>query len=154
MENDELKRLAVEKTLKSMNRAPKDWITTNTRVHTHLINESYQFKSNVVLHESEKPILECILEDSSFLITTQRVFSRDFIKWYELPIKMITGLNDKGAQTKDDVTSTGVNTIEVKNELQREFFLNVDSLYPAFFTKILILNLSSFVRYGKWYLDI
>ena len=68
------KQLAVQITLKSMDKGERDWITFNDKIHTKIIGDDY-FGSDIMLLVNELPIMECDLKNSYFLITTDRIIS-------------------------------------------------------------------------------
>jgi len=68
------KQLAIQITLKSMDKEQCDWITFNDKIHTKIIGDDY-FRSDIILLVNELPIMECDLKNSYFLITTDRIIS-------------------------------------------------------------------------------
>lgn len=149
------KNEAIQKTLKSIDKLPINWVTTNDKINLRILDGILSFRSDVELITNEVPISECFIGDSFFLITTTRVISKLDGHQDELLIKEILKLEDlRENYIKDE---NGVwpktNLFIVKGENEKQLTLKVDSVHPAYFVKILIYNLSSYLRHGIWYLD-
>lgn len=155
MKSLEFKLEAIKVTLKAMDNSPDKWMTFNDKIHTYIIDK-IQMKSGVQLFSSEVPILECVLENDFLLITTERLVSSLFNNHYEMYIKEVIGFSNefvKENNTKIDGKLPKTNIMVVKGNENKKLLFKIDSYHPAYFVKILIYNLSSYIRYGSWYLN-
>ena len=91
MNTKEFKDKALEISLKCVDRQPKDWLTFNDKINTKLLDDNYKSKF-VSLKKDELPILDCNLNDSYLLITTDRVISIIDNKYDEIHSNDFEGL--------------------------------------------------------------
>jgi hypothetical protein len=84
MKGEELKRLAIEKALLLVDEPPENWKTFNDKLNTFILKDREQVRSKIEFNKEEEPILECVLIDSFFIVTTERIVSILSDKYYEL----------------------------------------------------------------------
>jgi len=154
MKAEVFKTEALQKTLPLMDVPVENWQTFNDRLNTYIVDNSHPMETNVKLAENELPILECILEDSFVLITTEHVVSGDFAHYEQVLLKEILGFTNDFE--KDNFKMVGgilpkIHVMVLKVEGNRRLLLKVDSYHPAYFVKVLITNLSYFKKHGKWF---
>lgn len=153
MKVEEFKQETIQKTLKYIGESPENWITFNDKLHTYIIDNEYQMKFKIDLYSDELPILECILEDSSVLITTKRVISNIFDNLHEISLIEIEGFGneyEKENYEKVDGKYPKTNLIVINGVNDQKLIFKMDSYYPVSFAKLLISNLSGYLQDGQW----
>jgi len=157
MKSTKFKNEAIKATLRSIDEPVENWKTGNYRLNTFIIDDLNPMRSNVDLRFDEEPVLECILNNSFLLITTERLISRYRNTYQEIDISKIVGFGqgfEKENYTNDKLGKYAkTNTISVKDKENNEVIFEIDSIHPAFFVKILINNLSNYINKGTWYLN-
>lgn len=151
----EFKDNAIEISLKCVDKAPKDWLTFNDKINTQLLDDSYESKF-VLLEKNELPILDCSLNNSYLLVTTERVISIIDDNYDEIYSKDFEGLcNDyeKFNYQNEDNQHPKTNFICIKKNDKAKLLVIIDSYYPSFFTKILICNILLYKKEGRWFLN-
>lgn len=132
-----------------------EWITFNNTINTKIINGPYS-NLQIELLKNELPILECNLDDSYLLITTERIVAKINGSTDEVFIELIEGFSNKNDDLNYKRTENGypkLNKMALLIEDGNIFEFFIDSYYPANFAVILIQNLRSYKRYNKWYLN-
>lgn len=150
-----IKELAVQITLKSMDREMSDWITFNDQLHTKIVKDDY-VPQKTMLIDYELPIMECDLIDSYFLVTTERIISIIKSSYDEVFFKDIQKVSNEYEAENYKLTDgkyPKTNIIAVKKNNNEILLAYIDSYYPAYFSKILIYNLFSYKTLGKWYVN-
>ncbi|MDR6528461.1 hypothetical protein J2787_003898 [Chryseobacterium rhizosphaerae] len=155
MEAKEFKSLVLEVTLKCVDRRPEDWFTFNDKMNTHFVQDNYQ-PQNIRMDKDELPIIECDLDDSYFLITTDRIISIndgifDSVNFFNM--FDFCGTNEKLNYRNTNEELPKVDTLCIKKVDGGKLIAKIDSHYPAFFTKILIYNILVYKKEGRWYLN-
>ncbi|MBK1897373.1 hypothetical protein [Chryseobacterium paridis] len=155
MEAKEFKNLVLEVTLKSVDRKPTDWITFNDKMNTQLVNDSYEAEK-VRLCKKELPIIECNLDNSYFLVTTDRIISIINNEFDEMNIiNMVDYCNEyeRLNYKQPNGEYPKVNFLCIEKKDGTKFIAKIDSHYPAFFTRILIYNIFLYKTEGRWFLN-
>ncbi|MDV7699530.1 hypothetical protein N6B72_21675 [Chryseobacterium soli] len=155
MNTKEFKDKALEISLNCVDRQPKDWITFNDKINTKLLDDTYESKF-VSLKKNELPILDCNLNDSYLLITTERVISIINNKYDEIYSNDFEGLcNDfeKLNYKNENSQHPKTNFICLERTDKTKLLAIIDSYYPAFFSKMLICNILLYKKKGKWFLN-
>jgi len=155
MDVEEFRNEIIKVTSAALDKPFEEWITFNNKLNTKIINGPYP-NLRVVLLNNELPILECNLEDSYLLITTERIVAEINGIADEVFIESIEGFSNKNDALNYKKTENGypsLNKIALlkQDENILEFF--IDSYYPAHFAIMLLQNLRSHKRYKKWYLN-
>lgn len=155
MDVEEFRNEVIKVTSAALDKPFNEWITFNNTLNTKIINGPYP-DLRVVLLKNEMPILECNLDDSYLLITTERIVAEINGIPDEVFIESIEGFSNRNDVLNYKKTESGypkLNKIALlmKDENILEFF--IDSYYPAHFAIILIQNLRSYKIYNKWYLN-
>lgn len=157
MDNKLFKSKLISITLKCIDELPSNWNTTNTHINTYIIEGlDFRLRNKFTLKEDELPILECVLSDSFLLITSRRIISSYNGKIEEIEVKKIVGFDNEYERQnykKDNGRLPPTHLMVLKGEDNKKLFFEVDSIHPAYFTKILIMNLFTYSRYGTWYLN-
>lgn len=155
MNTKEFKDKAIEISLKCIDKEPSDWITFNDNINTQLLADNYESKF-VLLGKNELPILDCILNGSYLLVTTERVVSIIDNNYDEIYPKDFEGLcndyekfNYKGENNQNPKT----NFICIQKSNRTKLLAVIDSYYPAFFSKMLICNVLLYKKEGRWFLN-
>lgn len=154
MTEKELKENALKNSLNSIDKRVEEWVTNNDKINLVFIKNNMS-SFNFDLKDKELPIVECFLKPNNFLLTTERLLSNFEGNLYEMLISEMEGLCSKSMKEinpKKKSNSLKTNILVIKSFLEDKIYFEVDSLYPTFFMRILIYNLSSYKRYGKWYL--
>ena len=149
------KELAIQITLKSMDRKLSDWITFNDKLNTKIVEDNY-LPLNIIMIDNELPIMECDLVDSYFLITTERIISIINGFYNELFFKDMQKLSNEYEFENYKLTDgkyPKINIIAVKKNNNEILLAHVDSYYPAYFSKMLICNLFSYKTLNKWFVN-
>lgn len=149
------KQLAVQITLKSIDKEQSDWITFNDKINTKIIGDDY-FRSDIMLLVNELPIMECDLKNSYFLITTDRIISViDGFYDEVFFIEMNNISNEYNTENFKQINGKypKTNIIAVKKNDNTTLIAKIDSYYPAYFAKMLIYNIFSYKKLGKWYVN-
>ncbi len=142
-------------TLEALDKPFDEWITFNDSLHTRIIDNNTNPNFQIKLLDNELPVLECSLDETYLLVTTERVIS------------ITNSLNDEvfideigGFSYKDDAlnykTSNEYSKVSKINIIKRDgntLSLFTDSYYPFYFTNILIRNILSHKKYNKWYIN-
>ncbi|MCY1660765.1 hypothetical protein [Chryseobacterium sp. SL1] len=145
----------MEITLRCIDKKPEDWHTFNDKMYTKIVDNNYK-STKVYLLPNELPILECDLNDSYLLVTSNRVISMINNNFYEIyPNDFYELCNDyeKFNYKKEGYDHPKTNIICIEKVDGRKVLLKVDSDYPSFFTKILIYNIMLYKKEGRWYLN-
>ncbi len=155
MNTFDFKRELISISLKALNKPFDEWITFNDTLNTNIIEGDYQ-NAKIKFQENELPILECCLDNTYLLVTTERIVSVLNNLTDEVFIDFIEGFSyedDFVNYKKVDNRYPKVNKITVvkKNGECMSFF--VDSYYPFYFVNILIRNLLSYKKYKKWFIS-
>ena len=155
MNTKEFKDKALEISLKCVDKEPSDWLTFNDNINTKLLDDNYESKF-VLLDENELPILDCSLNNSYLLVTTERVISIIDNNYDEVYSKDFEGLcndyekfNYKGENNQNPKT----NFICIKKTNKTKLLAVIDSYYPTFFSKMLICNVLLYKKEGRWFLN-
>ena len=154
MNSEIFKKEAIQKTLLLINEPPKNWKTFNDQLHTHIIEDDFQMTSDVSLKTNELPVLECILDDSFMLITTDRLISKIENNYQEIQLREIVDLgndyeNDNHRIIDGKLPKINIITVIDKNDKKLAF--KIDSYYPAHFVRTLLINMSHYLKHGKWF---
>lgn len=153
MNTKEFKDKAIEISLKCLDKEPKDWLTFNDKMNTQLLDDSYKSKF-VLLEKNELPILNCSLNNSYLLVTTERVISIIDNKYGEVYSKDFEGLcNDYEKFNYENSQHPKTNFICVEKTNKAKLLVITDSYYPAFFAKMLICNVLLYKKEGRWFLN-
>lgn len=155
MEEKEFKKEVLEITLRCVDRKPEDWLTFNDKMNAKLVEDNYT-PAKVLLLKNEVPILECELNDSYLLVTSNRVISIINEKYDEVyPNNFCELCNDyeKFNYKKEEGDHPKTNIICVEKTDTSKLLIKIDSYYPAFFTKILIYNIMIYKKEGRWFLN-
>lgn len=128
-------------------------VTGNDQLHTFLWEDVEETDWPFPIHSDELPILKCDLGENLLQITTRRVVSLFQGEFYELGLSEIDGFGQDFE--KENYSWSGeplpkTNTITIEDHKGHKIYYEIDSYYPAFFSKILITNLSKYLREGKW----
>lgn len=142
-------------TLKAIDEEPDAWITFNDSLHTRIIRNDYKPKL-VSIEKYELPILECDLNDSYLLVTTNRVICILHNQYSDMVFEEMDRFkNDYEALNYQKVEGkySKINKIAIQKKNGLTFIFLIDSHHPAFFVKLLIYNIFSYKVYGHWYLN-
>ena len=154
MNYTELSAEAVKRTNAYIGQSPENWVTFNNKINTRVLNIGEELQTNINMLEGEIPILECHLDNSNLIITTHRVISKIENNIQELYISEIEGFestNDKLNFKPDTEVQPQIHYITIRGEKGKKLNYIIDSYFPSFFARLLIYNLSSFVRNNRWY---
>lgn len=147
-----LKKEVLTRTLSLVDEPYEKWRTFNKKMNTILFLENEQIKNkSIKLKNSELPLLECKLNDSYVLISTDKVYSILSSKSNEILIENISRFGNEFE--KENVEPVGglqpqTNKVVLYGDEGEKLIFQIDSLYPAYFAKILIHNLISYKRKG------
>ncbi|MEM6319611.1 MAG: hypothetical protein AAF960_18200 [Bacteroidota bacterium] len=153
MEPTTLRDKVVNITIKSMDEPPNHWKTFNDNINTTVVSRLNNDKKP---NNDECPILECKLDDNYLLITTDKIVSKFGGQSYGLKLKEVTGLSNRfNERNYSKVGGKPQKTIiqEVLGENGQNLIFEIDSHHPAYFATLIILNLSTFLRNERWYLN-
>jgi hypothetical protein len=134
----------LEKTILMVDKPFEQWRTYNDQIYTSILmgKDSIYSKSHRGLNEI--PLLECRLSNDYVLITSDRIISINENKKNVMEIKDIVRFGNEYENlnmTLVDGHYPKVNTISLYNKSGLNITFQIDSLYPAYFSKILIQNL-------------
>jgi hypothetical protein len=148
------KNEAIQKTLLLINESPENWRTFNDELHTYIIGDSSQMKSGVLLKNNEAPVLECVLEDSFMLITTDRIISKLDSCYEEILLQEIVNLGNEYERENNRIIDGRLpktNIISINGKNGKKLAFKIDSYYPAHFARTLIINMSNYLKCGEWF---
>lgn len=151
----QFRKAVLDVTLKGIDQGPDSWVTFNDSLHTRITEAGY-VPDIVVLGDDELSILECSLKENYVLITTDRVICISSEVYEEMYIRdMEKFLNDYEAAnyTKVDGKYPKTNKVAIQKIDGSVFMFVIDSHHPAFFSKVLIYNIFSYKKKGRWYLN-
>lgn len=155
MEPKKIKQEAIQNTLMYIGKLPEGWVTFNDELHTFILDDEYKMKSRISLHPNELPILECVLQDSFVLITTDRVMSDLSGKVQEILLKETSDKyfidefeQDNYKKVNGQYPKTFLIALRGMND--KKLLFRIDSYYPASFAKLLITNLANYLKHGFW----
>ncbi|WP_281989956.1 hypothetical protein [Aquimarina aggregata] len=140
------------KTLSLVDEPYEKWRTFNNKINTTLfLNDESISNLSIELKENELPLLECKLHNSYVLVSTHRVFSILDSKLDEISFKDVDRFGNEFE--KENITPTNdirpqINKIILYNSDGKKFIFRIDSLYPAYFVKLLIHNLINYRKNG------
>lgn len=155
MNAKEFKDKVLEVSLKCIDKEPKDWLTFNDCMNTVLVDDNYQSEF-VLLEKNELPILECSLDSSCMLVTTERVISiidSHYDEVYSKDFEELCNDYEKFNYKTENDQHPKTNFICIKKTNKTKLLAIIDSYYPAFFSKMLICNALLFKKEGRWYLN-
>ena len=150
---DLFRKEVLTRTLSLVDKPYKEWRTYNQKINTILFFDNENINSSLSLSENELPLLECKLKNSYVLITTNRVVS---ILGTEIDEILISTISHFGNEFENEnlkvVNGKGpkINIIVLVNSKEEKLIFKIDSLYPAYFSKILIHNLISIKTKGSY----
>lgn len=153
---EEFKTEALKVTLKSVDKLPEDWETFNDKLNTRIIYDDFDARSGIELLEHELLLLDCELEKSYVLITTERVISIIDHVYDDVLIEQIDKvLIDPESKNfkKVDNKYPKEHLIAVKNKAGKKLMFLIDSYYPSAFAINLIYNVLSYKTLGRWYIN-
>ncbi len=157
MDKDDFKNLAVEITLKCMDRPFEKWMTFNDHINTNFLSDN---KERIIcgfhLIQEEIPIVSCKIDSNCLVITTDRVLSKYNDYYYEMNLTdsiYFTGKFDRDNFKLINGRRSKLVTEELEDKNYKKLIYITDSHHPAYFIKTLILNLSSYLVNNKWYLN-
>lgn len=156
MKSEILKNDAINLSIKSLDKPPEKWETFNDKLNTKIIYDNAYSKKEINLFPGELPILECVLEQSYLLITTDRIISIiENIQKSILIDKIDKFSNDYENQNYKLVNAKypKIHKILIKTIDGNELLFFIDSYYPSTFAKTLIYNLLSYKKFGYWYVN-
>lgn len=149
-----LKQLAMEKTMPLIDEPPGNWKTFNDKLNTNIVGDKSQLISKINLGTNEEPILECVLPDSLLVVTTERVVSEMSGTHDEVWLNEFDGFGNDYEYENNKLTDGRLpktNLITIKRINKGNLYFRIDSYYPAHFVKVLIQNLASYQKNGKWF---
>lgn len=151
----EFKQSVIQVTLKSIDKKVSDWITFNDKINMKFVTDDY-LSSKVELIFNELPIIECDLDDSYFLITTERIISiieGSFDDVYFNDMNKLSYKYEAENYKQTNGKYPKINIIAVEKRDKKLLLIKVDSYYPAYFSKMLICNIFSYKTFGRWFID-
>lgn len=122
----------------------ENWRTYNSRINTRVFWRNEKPKMEVKLGESEHPFLECELEDSGVLITTSKIYSQAQNIIESLPIEEISRFGNEFEAFNNTIVEgkfPRTNLVSLYSFNGKNLVFEIDSLYPAYFAKVLISKL-------------
>ena len=154
MEKEIFKKEAIRKSLLLINEPPENWKTFNNELHTKIIEDVSQTAFNHYLKEDELPVLECVLQNNFVLITTDRIVSSFGNNNEEMFLQDVVKLGNEFDNENFKIVDGRLpktNIISVIGKGDKELLFEIDSYYPAHFVRTLIINMSYFLKNGKWF---
>ncbi|OCA74890.1 hypothetical protein BBI00_11345 [Chryseobacterium arthrosphaerae] len=155
MDIKEFKNKAIEISLNCVDKAPEDWLTFNDKINTQLLDDSYESKF-VSLEKNELPILDCSLNNSYLLVTTERIISiidNNYEEVYSKDFERLCNDYEKFNYKKENNQYPKTNFICIEKTDKSKLLAIIDSYYPAFFSKMLICNVLLYKKEGRWFLN-
>ncbi|MEK6153606.1 hypothetical protein WIW50_10120 [Flavobacteriaceae bacterium 3-367] len=141
------------RTLSLVDEPYEKWRTYNYQINTKLFFANEDINGSFNLNNGELPLLECKLEDSYVLITTDRIISILDSEMDQISIQDIDHFgNEFEKENFKIVEGKGpkTNTILLVASKGDKLKFKIDSLYPAYFAKILIHNLINIKNKGTY----
>lgn len=134
---------------------PRKWTTYNDKLHTIIVEDNSDLLGlDVKLEYEELPILKCVLENSFFLITTNKLVSNYLSQTNELLLKDFTRHGDdfeKENFARTNGEQPKINKVVVKGKKNNKLIYLIDSHEPAYFAKTLIMNMTHYINNGTWF---
>lgn len=152
---EEFKNEAIKMTSKLLDKPYELWETFNDIILTKILNEQTITNYNFKLKLDELPILEYSAENSYTLISTQRIISQFKGNYNEILLSKFKRFGNKYEKQnfnfEDKNNFPKINLIEVIDVNENSLIYEIDSHYPAQFSKLLIMNLASYIKNKRWF---
>lgn len=148
-----LRKEVVRGTLNYISLPNGQMVTGNDDLHTFLWKDVKESEWPFPFQSDELPILKCDLGENRLQITTTRIVSLFKGKSYGLELLKVEGIGqdfEKGNYSLSGEPLPKTNIITIEDINGGKLYYEIDSYYPAFFSKLLIVNLSKYLREGKW----
>ena len=148
----DLAKDAVKISLKSIQSPPEIWLDPKRKVRSKILKRNDILRRQVVLSDKEIPLFEYQSKNSYSLITTRRVISYRNAVYNEIDlINVFTSRKlMKLPLTQKQSPLKVLRIVDIENQ---EFLIEFDEGYPAYFAMVLIDNLSTQLRLGRWSLN-
>ena len=154
MDSQKFKQEAIKVTLKIMDADPIDWKTFNDNLNTIVFETEQNTPRFSVknIKKDEKLILEYFEGNNLLHITTQRVIFNN-CQMLLSNVKGFKNTHEHDNYKQHDGSYAKKHLIIIDGEDGKRLQYEIDSHHPAFFSKFLILNMSCFIKKGRWYMN-
>lgn len=153
IDKNEFRQNVLKQTLALVDKPYAEWTTHNNKLNSIVFLKDEHCKFEDELNTNELPLLECVLTNSYVLITTDRVISILDDKRTEMKFENMARFGNE-FENENHLSADGkmpkTNRVVIYNNENGRLVFVVDSLYPAYFSKVLIHNLISFRVKGKF----
>lgn len=155
MNYQQFKEEAIRNTLKLLDKPYSEWETFNDKLNTRIIADNMVSRSEIKLNQDEFPIVEWLWQDDYTLITTQRIISILDNNYKEMFLFEFKNFGDRFEKENTSYNTKNIlskiNIIEAIDLNNDTLFYKIDSFYPAYFSKMLIINMSNYIKKREWF---
>lgn len=148
---DIFRKELLSRTLLLVDKDYKNWTTYNNQINTILYFNNINFVNvkGIDLKTDELPLIECDLKKNYVLISTDRIISLFNERTSQMSIKEIVRFGNEFEQFNNKKASK-TNLVSLYDSKGNNLIYEIDSLYPAYFSKILIHNLVNHTSKGEY----